>query len=113
MQGADMHDNRPLQRLGAGLLAGVVAALVMTLTMVLLRYGLGVATPAELIGDRLAPTLTIARFFTLLDRFGGYNELKQAGVTAVLVGQLAVGIVGGVLYALVVAPQHARHPGEG
>jgi DMSO/TMAO reductase YedYZ molybdopterin-dependent catalytic subunit len=73
-----------------------------------LRYAWGVATPAELTGDRLAPTLTIAQFFTLLDRFGGYNELKQVGVTAVLVGQLAVGLLGGVLYAVLVERRRAR-----
>jgi DMSO/TMAO reductase YedYZ molybdopterin-dependent catalytic subunit len=109
---ADRRDVRWSQALGAGALAGAVAALAMTLVMVILRYALGVATPAELFGDRLAPTLTIAQFFALLDRFGGYNELKQAGVTRVLGGQLAVGLLGGVAYALVVERQRARPPGQ-
>jgi len=55
MRVAGMIDSRRFQGLGAGLLAGVVGSLVMTLAMVLLRYALGVATPAELTGDRLAP----------------------------------------------------------
>jgi hypothetical protein len=110
---ADRNDRRCPQGSGAGLLAGIVAALVMTLVMVLLGYGWEVATPAELTGDRLAPTLTITQFFTLLGRFGRYNELKQAGVTGVLVGQLAVGLLGGVLYALVIARQRVRNPEQG
>lgn len=109
MRIADRRDRRWFQGLGVGALAGAVASLVMTLLMLLLRYGLGVATPPELTGDRLAPTLTIAQFFALLDRFGGYNELKQAGVTRVLVGQFAVGLLGGVLYALIVERQHLRN----
>ena len=109
MRNADRTDRHWFQRLGAGMLAGLVASFVMTLVMVLLRYGLGVATPAELTGDRLAPTLTIAQFFALLDRFGGYNELKQAGVAGVLLGQLAIGVLGGVLYALVVERQRIHN----
>jgi DMSO/TMAO reductase YedYZ molybdopterin-dependent catalytic subunit len=112
MRAADMHSRPWFQALGAGLLAGGVASLVMTLVMVLLRHAWGVATPAELTGDRLAPTLTIEQFFRLLDRYGGYNELKQAGVAGVLVGQLAVGLLGGVLYALLVEHQRTRSPDQ-
>jgi DMSO/TMAO reductase YedYZ molybdopterin-dependent catalytic subunit len=98
--------------LGVGLLIGVVASIFMTLAMMVLRYSLGVATPAELVGDRLAPTFTIQEFFELLARYGGYNELKQVGVTSVLAGQLAVGVLGGVLFAFIVRhrPTHRREP---
>ena len=75
--------------IGIGLLIGLVASIFMTLAMMALRYGLGIATPAELVGDRLAPTFTIQEFFELLSRYGGYNELKQVGVTSVLAGQLS------------------------
>ncbi len=109
MRITDRRDTRWFQALSTGALAGAVASLAMTLVMAVLRYGLGVATPAELTGDRLVPTFSIAQFFALLDRFGGYNELKQVGVTRVLGGQLALGLLGGVLYAGVVERPHARH----
>lgn len=113
MRVADMNDRRRFQGLDAGLSAGVVASIVMTLAMVLLRYGVGVATPAEFAGDHLAPTLTIAQFLTLLARFGSYNELKQAGVATVLAGQLVIGALGGVLYALVVERQRTQNLEQG
>jgi hypothetical protein len=109
---ADRREARWVRALGAGTSAGAVAALAMTLVVVILRYTLGGATPAELVGDRLAPTLTIAQFFALLDRFGGYNELKLAGLTRVLGGQLVVGLLGGVVYALVVERQRAYPPAQ-
>jgi hypothetical protein len=43
----------------AGSLVGLVAAVIMTLVMAPLRHGLGMAMPAELVSDRLAPTLSI------------------------------------------------------
>ena len=94
--------------IGIGLLIGLVASIFMTLAMMALHYGLGIATPAELVGDRLAPTFTIQEFFELLARYGGYNELKQVGVTSVLAGQLTVGVLGGVLYALIARPWRIR-----
>jgi hypothetical protein len=51
---------------------------------------------AELVGDRLAARLTIYDFLTLLVRYGGYNQLKQVGVSSVLGGVvLAQGNPGG------------------
>ncbi len=96
--------------LGAGLLAGIVAALLLTLVMALLRTALGISSTAEAIPDRVAPTLTIAAFFALFDRFGGYNGLKQFGVGSVLLGQFAVGTLGGLLYAWVVERGRMRDP---
>jgi hypothetical protein len=98
--------------LGGGLLAGLVASIFMTLVMLLLRDVLGIATPAELVGDRLAPRLSIDEFLTLLVRYGGYNELKQVGVYSVLGRQLTVGALGGVLYAIFVEWQRLRRPGQ-
>jgi hypothetical protein len=60
--------------LGACLLAGLVAGLLMTLVMLLLRYTFGIATPSELIGDRIAPIMPVDLFLTLLHRVGGYNS---------------------------------------
>jgi len=89
-----------LGRVGGGLLAGLVGGLAMTLTMLVLRAVVGVSPPLEMIPDRFAPTLTIDQFFGLIGRFGGYNELKQFGVSSVLAGQLVLaGLLGG-LYGL-------------
>lgn len=91
----------PFRSLGAGLLAGLVAALAMTLMMLVLRLLFGISPPPESIPDRIAPTLPVNDFFALLRRFGGYDRLKQLGVVSGLAGQLAVGLLGGALYALV------------
>ncbi|HSH78090.1 MAG TPA: molybdopterin-dependent oxidoreductase [Herpetosiphonaceae bacterium] len=96
--------------LAGGLLAGLVAALTMTFVMVVARFTLGLASPAELIGDRIAPTLGIGRFFELLSRFGGYNQLKQLGISSVLAGQLIFGTLGGAVYAVVVERGRAKSP---
>ena len=90
---------RSIKSIATGLLAGLIAALVMTLVMALLRYLIGLATPAELFGDRIAPTFNPGEFLQLLQQFGGYNELKQTGAGSVLAGQIVVGTLGGALYA--------------
>ena len=96
-----MTQRRWISLLGAGLLAGLFGALLMTLVMAVLRFTLGLASPPELIGDRIAPTLTIRRFFGLLNQFGGYNNLKRLGIGSVLAGQLILGAAGGLVYAVV------------
>lgn len=88
--------------LGAGLLAGLVAALAMTLLMGLARLVIGLPTPAELIGDAFIPSLNLDQFFMLLIRFGGGNGLKRMGIGSVLAGQLVAGTLLGVVYAAIV-----------
>jgi DMSO/TMAO reductase YedYZ molybdopterin-dependent catalytic subunit len=100
-----------LPRAASGLLAGLVGGLAMTLVMLVLRLALGISPPLEMIPDRLAPTLTIDEFFELIGRFGGYNELKQFGVTSVLTGQLAVSGLLGLAYGLVAHPNR-EHRGD-
>lgn len=97
-----MQDARWKQR-GVGALAGLVAALLMLLVMVLLRTSLGISPPPEMIPDRLAPLLPVDLFFTMLGLAGGDNGLKQLGVGSILAGQLVVGALLGVAYAAVVA----------
>ncbi|CAN5867965.1 hypothetical protein BH18ACI4_BH18ACI4_12330 [soil metagenome] len=104
-----MKGNR-WKQLGAGALAGVVAAILLTLAVVLLRYLFGVASPSELVGDRIAPLLGIDRFLELLERFGGYNNLKQIGVMSVIGGQLVVGAVGGLGYAFIIERSQNNEP---
>ena len=93
-----------LRAVGGGLLAGLVGGIAMSLAMLVLRLVAGISPPLEMIPDRFAPTLTIDQFFGLIERFGGYNELKQFGVNSASIGQLAVaGLLGGV-YGLLARP---------
>jgi DMSO/TMAO reductase YedYZ molybdopterin-dependent catalytic subunit len=85
----------------AGLLAGFVAAVVMTTAMLLLA-ALGVATPLVIIGDRLSVFIPPGPFLSLMGKVGGYNHLKQLGVGSTIAGQLAVGAIAGAIFALVV-----------
>lgn len=104
-----MQKNKPLHAkspsrikvLGAGALAGIVAALAMTLVLLILRSLAGVPTPSELVGDRMAPTLSVDTFIKLLTQFGGFNNLKKIGFGSVIGGQIVVGLVGGMLYGLI------------
>src|SRR4051812_11802224 len=86
---------------GAGFLAGLTAALLMTATMLLLAWLFGVATPLVILGDRLSVFIPADTFLALMGRVGGYNNMKQLGVGSVLAGQLAVGALGGVIYGFV------------
>lgn len=92
----------------AGALAGTIAALLMTLVLLVLRSHFGVATPSELVGDRMAPTMSVDTFIKLLTQFGGFNNLKKIGFGSVLGGQIIVGLLGGVIYALIASRQRSR-----
>src|SRR5437762_14177759 len=87
--------------IGAGFLAGLVAGLLMTGTMLLLAWLFGVATPLVIFGDRLSVFIPADTFLSLMGRVGGYNNMKQLGVGSVLAGQLLVGGTGGIIYGLV------------
>jgi hypothetical protein len=50
--------------LGVGLLAGLVAALFMTVVMALLRLTLGISLPAEMGGDRFLPYVIASTVFS-------------------------------------------------
>ncbi|MDQ6833427.1 MAG: molybdopterin-dependent oxidoreductase, partial [Chloroflexota bacterium] len=96
--------------LAAGLLGGVIATLAMLLMMVAQRVWLGVPAPIESIPDRIAPLLRIPEFFSLFDRFGGYNGLKRFGILSILAGIVAVGIGVGLLYALFTENSRTAEP---
>src|SRR5437667_6739215 len=83
----------------AGLLAGCIAAIAMTVVMLLLAI-LGVATPLMIIGDRLSVFIPPGPFLWLMGEVGGYNHLKQLGVGSTIAGQLLVGAVGGGVFGL-------------
>ena len=93
------------------LFSGLTASLAMTLVMALLRWGLGIPTPSELLGDRVAPTISAGEFLGLLQRFGGYNQLKQLGVGSVLAGQAVVGILGALVLTVIERRRLEKDPG--
>ncbi|MDQ3515025.1 MAG: molybdopterin-dependent oxidoreductase [Chloroflexota bacterium] len=85
-------------RLLVGLLAGLTAAIILTLLQLAMRRWLGISPPQEMIPDRLAPTIGIDRFLDTLRRFGGYNQAKRFGIQSGLTGVLVAGTVVGGLY---------------
>src|ERR1700704_887474 len=87
--------------IGVGFLAGFVAGLLMTVTMLLLAWLFGIATPLVIFGDRLSVFIPADTFLSLMSRVGGYNNMKQLGVGSVLAGQLLVSGLGGIIYGLV------------
>src|SRR5213078_314228 len=90
-----------LRAIGAGFLAGLIAGLLMTVTMLLIAWLAGVATPLVIFGDRLSVFIPANTFLSLMGRVGGYNNMKQLGVGSVIAGQLLVGGLGGIIYGLV------------
>lgn len=93
----------------AGLLAGFVAAVLMTTAMFALA-ALGVATPLVIIGDRLSVFIPPGPFLSLMGKVGGYNHLKQLGVGSTIAGQVVVGAIGGTIFALFVRRTPGRVP---
>src|SRR6267378_6020662 len=83
----------------AGLLAGLIAAIAMTVMMLLLAC-LGVATPLFIIGDRLSVFIPPGPFLSIMGKVGGYNHLKQLGVGSTIAGQLVVGAIAGAIFGL-------------
>jgi DMSO/TMAO reductase YedYZ molybdopterin-dependent catalytic subunit len=98
-----------------GALSGLAAAFAMALVMFLLRWLAGLPTPAELLGDRMAPRFNPNQFLALLQQYGGYNQLKQIGVGSVLGGQTVVATLGGLTLAVIErkgrSKVHAESPG--
>ena len=89
------------KRIGIGILVGLVGALVMTAVMALLRIGPGISPPAELLGDRIVPTLNVRHFIDLIVKYGGPSQLKQIPIKASIAGQVGVGILFGIIYGVI------------
>src|SRR6201985_2360044 len=89
-----------LRAVGAGFMVGLIAGLGMTVTMLILAWIFGVATPLVIFGDRLSVFIPADTFLSLMGRVGGYNNMKQLGVGSVIAGHLLVGGLGGIVYAL-------------
>ncbi len=88
-----------LRPLALGFLAGLLGGLLMLTFMAFLRLFFYVATPMEMIFDRVFPFMTVKFFIGSLVRSGSYSALKLNGVYGALAGQLATGGLGGVVYA--------------
>ncbi len=89
-----------LRPLAFGLVAGLLAGLAMLACMAFLRLFFYVATPTEMIFDRVFPFLTVKFFIGALVKSGSYSALKLNGVYGALAGQLATGGLGGMVYAV-------------
>lgn len=98
---SDLVTNQPRGRsIAAGVLAGTIAGLAMTVVMLLLAWLFGVATPLAIFGDRLSVFIPADTFLSLMGRVGGYNHMKQLGVSSVIIGQIVVGALGGGIFGL-------------
>lgn len=91
--------------LAASLGAGLVASLVSVGCMGLLRLFAGVSAPPELFGDFILKRLPAPRFVDMLLRFAPNPKLETLGLA--LLGMLGLGMILGILYALLV---HLRLP---
>ncbi|CAN5585990.1 hypothetical protein BH23CHL4_BH23CHL4_04520 [soil metagenome] len=103
-----MTRKRRIGLLVAGALAGLTAAVVMLLVMAATRTWLGVPPPPEAVPDRLAPTLSIDRFFDLFEKYGGYNGLKKFGVWTGIRAILAAGAGFGLVYSIISETRRSR-----
>lgn len=103
-----MRASGTFKAVGVGLLAGLVAALAMTVVMLTLRLVAGIPLVAELGGDRFLPFVSVSNFLDLLFRFGGPAASKRFFLLASLEGQLLAGTLIGAAYALVVERGRSR-----
>jgi DMSO/TMAO reductase YedYZ molybdopterin-dependent catalytic subunit/uncharacterized membrane protein (DUF485 family) len=84
-----------------GAVAGAVAGLALTLALLLLRYLAGIPLIGELGADRFLPLLPVFTFLKVIGIFGGTMISKEIAYFSSFLGQVAVGIAAGVLYAIV------------
>jgi len=104
-----MSVGRRITLLAVGIVAGLTAAAVMILIMAAARAWLGISPPPEAAPDRLAPTLSIEKFFSLFGQYGGYNGLKQFGIKVGISALVGAGVLFGLLYALVASSARGRN----
>ncbi|HLL78958.1 MAG TPA: molybdopterin-dependent oxidoreductase [Ktedonobacteraceae bacterium] len=100
--------NRLITSALAALGAGLVASLLAVLMMSFLRLVFGIPTPVELFGDHLLKLLPAPRFVDLLVRFSPNSKTAPLGLA--LLGMIALGTGLGLLYALIT---RARLPVQG
>src|SRR5579862_4637183 len=84
-----------LSAIGAGLVASLVAVLVMSF----LRLVAGIPSPVELFGDHVLKNIPVDQFVQLLIRFFPNSKTIPLGLT--LLAMIASGTALGLLYAIV------------
>jgi DMSO/TMAO reductase YedYZ molybdopterin-dependent catalytic subunit len=72
----------------------------MILTNVGLRQAAGIPLPVELANDRVIPLLSISQFSTVAKLLGGLESGRISAVAGTLLLQIALGIAGGFVYAV-------------
>ncbi|MDQ2998102.1 MAG: hypothetical protein M3R61_13750 [Chloroflexota bacterium] len=80
---------------------------LVTLLLLVFRTFFGAPTPSELIADTSTPFLPLPVFFALLGVAGGYSNLKGFEVVSTILGQLAIGALGGAVYEQLSLPPSA------
>ncbi len=80
----------------------------MLAVMACLRLFFSLATPSEMIFDRIFPFLTVDFFIGSLVKAGGYSQLKLQGVYGALAGHLGAAVLSGMIYGLFVSLAPAR-----
>jgi DMSO/TMAO reductase YedYZ molybdopterin-dependent catalytic subunit len=80
--------------------AGLVASLLTTVLMGILRLVAGIPTPVELFGDYVLKHINVGTFFRLLVVFGANSKTYPLGLA--LLGMILVGTVASFLYAALV-----------
>ncbi|MDQ6810251.1 MAG: molybdopterin-dependent oxidoreductase [Verrucomicrobiota bacterium] len=86
---------------GYGILSGALAGVVMTTVMLLLASLFDVATPLVLLGDRISAWLPVGPFLNLMGTVGGYNHMKQLGVSSTIISQIVLGAIGVWIYVAI------------
>lgn len=97
--------------LAASLGSGLVASLLSVVCMGVLRLLAGIPTPVELLGDFVLKRLPASRFVDMLVFFSPNSKLAPLGLT--LVGMIGLGVLLGLLYALLAGvrfPLSSPHP---
>lgn len=79
--------------------AGVLASLIAIIVMILLRLLAGIPTPVELFGDFYLKHINVHVFIALLNQFNPNSKTAPLGLA--LLGMLGAGTVLGVVYAAV------------
>jgi DMSO/TMAO reductase YedYZ molybdopterin-dependent catalytic subunit len=97
---SDWTNGESHSSLAAGLLAGGIAGLAMTLAFLLLRFLAGMPLLSELGADRTLPLLPVNTFLHVLGIFGGPMAAKEIAYFGSFVGQVLVGVASGLVYAI-------------
>jgi DMSO/TMAO reductase YedYZ molybdopterin-dependent catalytic subunit len=100
-------------RLGRGLLAGVLASLSLIAASLALRVLAGIPLVAELAADRIIPTLSVRQFGQLARLMGGLEVAKELTLLGGFGLELLVGAAAGAVFFSFMAPGDRAKPRRG